>query len=136
MWSAEASVLAPDAQAGDALYVAIQALTPQSDTQRGLKAQASSLAVDLGQLRSLLRAQSLASISRPLLVVVVVWLVVIFFSFSLLAPPNATATLALLASACSVAGAMFLILEMDQPFAGLIHISNEPLTNALGQIAP
>jgi hypothetical protein len=71
-----------------------------------------------------------------LLIVVVLWLVIIFFSFSLLAPPNATATLALLASAGSVAGAIFLILEMDQPFTGLIHISSEPLLNALRQLAP
>lgn len=136
MWAAEGSASNSNAQTGDALYVAIQALTPQSDTPRTLKAQAASLAVELGQLRSLMHAQSLASVSRPLLVVVVVWLVMIFFSFSLLAPPTGTATLALIASACSVAGAIFLILEMDQPFRGLIHISNEPMLNALRQIAP
>jgi hypothetical protein len=79
MWAAEAGAPNSNVQTGDALYVAIQALTPQSDTQRTLKAQTASLAVDLGELRSLMHAQSLASISRPLLVVVVVWLVIIFF---------------------------------------------------------
>jgi hypothetical protein len=93
-----------------------------------------SLAVELAQLRTLLHAQSLASISLPLLIVVVCWLVIIFFCFSLIAPPNATATLAAMVSAVAVAGALFLILEMDRPFSGLVQVSNEPLVNALSQL--
>jgi hypothetical protein len=50
--------------------------------------------VDLGELRSLLVAQSIPSISKPMLIILVSWLVVIFFGFSLIAPPNATTTLA------------------------------------------
>jgi Protein of unknown function (DUF4239) len=131
MWSEEEGAQAHDIHTGDALYAAIQGLTPRDDVHLALKTQATSLAVELAQLRTLLRAQSLASISRPLLVVVVLWLVVIFFSFSLLAPPNTLATLALVVSALSVTAAIFLILEMDRPFTGLIRISSEPLANAL-----
>jgi hypothetical protein len=127
--------LAPNAQVGDALYVSIQQLSPHDDTQRALKAQVASLMVDLGQLRSLLIAQSIPSISKPMLIILVSWLVVIFFGFSLVAPPNATTTLALVASAFSVACAIFLILELDQPFGGLIHIPSEPLTNVLNHLA-
>ena len=136
MWPKNRGMAVTNVHTSDALYIAIQGLAPQDDTQRSLKAQAASLAVELAQLRTLLRAQSLASISRPLLVVVVLWLVIIFFSFSLLAPPNATANLALMVSALSVAAAIFLILELDQPFGGLIQISNAPMLNALNQIAP
>ncbi len=53
------------------------------------------------------------SIPRPLLVMVGCWLVIIFLCFSLLAPPNATTGLALTAAAVSVAGAVFLIMELD-----------------------
>jgi len=127
--------LAPNIQAGDAVYFALQGLSPQNDTQRAAKAQAASLATELAQLRTLLLAQSASSISKPLLIVVVCWLVVIFFSFSVLAPPNTTASLALLVAAISVAGAIFLILELDQPFGGLIRISSEPMLNALNQLA-
>jgi hypothetical protein len=134
LWTAEGDParLTVDARAGDALYAAIEGLSPRDDVQRGLKAQALSLVVDIAQLRALLAAQSASSVSKPLLVVVVCWLVVIFLSFSLLAPPNATAALALMASALSVAGAIFLILEFDRPFGGLIQIPREPLVNALG----
>ena len=123
--------VAPNQQAGDAVFVTIQRLSPHDDTQRALKAQLATLMVDLGQLRSLLIAQSIPSISIPMLIILVSWLVVIFFGFSLIAPPNATTTLALVASAFSVACAIFLILELDHPFGGLIHIPSEPLINVL-----
>jgi hypothetical protein len=124
-----------DHRAGEVLHSAIQQLTPHNDEQRLLKSQAVNLGMEIGELRSLMIAQSVASISKPLLAVVVCWLVVIFFSFSLLAPPNATATLALVISAFSVASAIFLILELDRPFGGLIQIPSEPLLNALNATA-
>lgn len=127
--------LAPNRQMGDALYLDVQRLSPHDDTQRALKAQVESLIVDLGQLRLLLVAQSIPSISKPMLIILLSWLVVIFFGFSLIAPPNATTTLALFASAFSVAGAIFLILELDHPFGGLIHIPSEPIANVLSHLA-
>ena len=137
MWPGEVIAPAqtkPQARSGDAFYVAILSLPARDDTQRALKAQAASLTLELGQLRSLMLAQSTSSISQPMLIVVVLWLVVIFLSFSLLAPPNATTNLALMVSALCTAGAMFLILELDRPFGGLIQISSEPLRNALSQL--
>jgi hypothetical protein len=138
IWSTDpgrAAQLAPNQQAGDAFYIAVQRLSPHDDAQRTLKGQVTTLMVDLGQIRSLLVAQSIPSISKPMLIILVSWLVVIFFGFSLLAPPNATTTLALVASAFSVAGAIFLILELDQPFGGLIRIPSEPMINVLSHLA-
>ena len=126
--------LAPNTQAGNVIYLAIQHLTPNDDMQRSLKAQATTLAVELGQLRTLLVAESISSISKPLLIVVAFWLVVIFLSFSLIAPHNATATLALMISAVSAATAIFLVLELDRPFSGLLRIPNEPMRNVLSQL--
>src|SRR5438067_1088800 len=134
MWPEEAGVpahLAPDTRAGNAVYSAIEGLSPHDDTQRKLKDQATTLATDFAQLRSLLVAQSVASISKPMLIILVSWLVVIFLGFSVLAPPNPTVMFALMVSALAVSGAIFLILELDQPFAGLIRISSEPMLNAL-----
>ena len=106
----------------NAFYLDLERLGPRDDAQRDLKAQAMRLVVDLGQLRTLLVVQSVSSISRPLLIALACWLVIIFFGFSVVAPPNATTGLALLASAFSVAGALFLILELGQPLGGLIRI--------------
>src|SRR5215510_12262162 len=138
MWPREASSsaqLSPNAQAGNAVYATIQDLSPHDEAQRKLKEQAISVGIDIGQLRSLLAAQSVPSISTPMLIILVSWLVVIFFGFSVLAPSNFTVILALIVSALAVSGAIFLILELDQPFGGILRISSEPMVNALSQFA-
>ena len=137
MWPKEArrADLAPSTQAANTMYGAVQELSPHDDAQRKLKEQATTLAIDLGQLRSLLVAQGVPSISTPMLIILVSWLAIIFLGFSALAPPNITAMLALTVSAVAVSGAIFLILELDQPFGGVIRISSEPMVNALNQFA-
>lgn len=115
----------------EAPFDAIAELTPHTDRERTLQSQAESLVINIGQTRWLLFAQSGSSISVPFLIVVVVWLTVLSLSFGLFAPRNGTAIAALLISALSVAGAIFLILELDQPFTGLMRISDAPLRSAL-----
>ena len=130
----EPAQLDPTHSSGEALYDAMQSLAPRDDAQRQLKSQALGVAVDLGQMRWLMFEQSGRSISWPLLTVVVFWLAILFFSFGLFAPPNGTARAALLVAALSVSGAIFLILELDQPFDGLIHISGSSMQNALDHL--
>jgi hypothetical protein len=52
-------------------------------------------------------------------------------SVGLFAPQNATVIVAVMLAAFSVAGAIFLILELDMPFDGVIRISPAPMRNAL-----
>jgi hypothetical protein len=127
--------LDPNQQMGDAVYAAISHLAPQDEAQRALKTQAANLMVQLAELRSLLQAQAVSSVSKPLLIALMVWLVVIFFGFSLLAPANATTTLALIAGAFSVACAVLIILELDFPFAGIVRIPSDPMINTLSHLA-
>ena len=74
------------------------------------------------------------SVPVPFLVVLVFWLTMIFVSFGVFAPRNATVMDALGVCALSVAGAIFLILEMDSPFEGLMKVSPEPLRYAYSRI--
>src|SRR6266576_2832490 len=83
--------------------------------------------IQLAEIRALLQAQAVPSVSKPLLIALMIWLVVIFLGFSLLAPSNATSTLALMAGAFSVACAVFIILELDFPFAGIVRVPSEPM---------
>jgi hypothetical protein len=124
----------PTAARGEILYDKIQALSPQNDAQRALQAQASSMAVDLGKLRWLMFEQGSTSISIPLLAMLVFWLAIVFTSFGLFAPPNATVIGTLFLCALSVSGAIFLILEMYTPFQGLMQISSAPLRDALAHL--
>ena len=137
MWPHEKSgraQLAPGKAQGETLYDKLLALAPQNDAQRSLQANALSTAMDVGQTRWLMFQQADSSISMPLLVVVVFWLAIIFTSFGLFAHPNGLAVSVLLISAASVSAAIFLILELDQPFDGLIRISSGPLRSALAQL--
>jgi hypothetical protein len=111
-------------------FAEIVALSPQNDTQRLLKARAMEVGNDLTQTRLLLFAQSDSSIPLPFLGVLVFWLAMIFLSFSLFSRLNPTVIAALFVFALSASGAIFLILELSQPFAGLMQISSAPL-NAL-----
>jgi hypothetical protein len=118
----------------EGLYEKIEELAPKNETQRGLQAQAVKIATDIGQTRWLLFAQKGRSIPIPFLVVMVGWLALIFGSFGLFAPRNAMAFFTLLVCALAVSSAIFLILELDQPFDGMIRISSAPLRNALAQL--
>ncbi len=125
---------APPTKRANAVYVAIHRLSPKNAEQQALKDQASSLISDLARTRLLMLEQRGSSVSSPLLIVVVFWLTINFVSFGLFAHPNATVRTTLFVCALSVAGAIFLILEMDRPFEGMIRISDAPLSEALTQM--
>ncbi len=109
----------------------VQELVPKNDVESQLKARAVQLTADIGQTRLLLFEQSDNPIPMPFLGVLAFWLVILFASFSLFAKPNAAIIFALLVFALSATAAIFLILELSDPFAGLIKISSEPLRHAL-----
>ena len=134
MWSKDAAPKASPSAGSEILYDKMQRLSPKNDTQRALQGQASSIAMDLGKTRWLMFEQSTISVSLPLLIALVLWLTVIFISFGLFAPLNATVVASLFIAALSVSGAIFLILEMYDPYGGLIQISSVPLRAALAQL--
>jgi hypothetical protein len=123
--------LEPLSPGSELLYDKLQELVPKNDAQRSLQAQALGIAVTLGQTRWLMFEQNTASVSVPLLVVLIFWLTIIFVSFGLFAPRNATVITSLFVSSVSVSAAIFLILEMYSPWAGMIQISSAPLRLAL-----
>jgi hypothetical protein len=120
--------------ASEAFYLKLQELSPQNDSQRSLQARAIQLSTDIAQTRLLLFAQMGNSIPMPFLVVLIFWLTIIFASFSLFAQPNAIVIGSLFIFALSAAGAIYLVLELGQPFAGLMQISSAPLRNALAPL--
>jgi len=113
----------------------LRQLSPQNDAQRWLQSRALQVSSDIADVTWLLMEQQWhRSLPRPLLGILVSWLVVIFFSFGLLSPRNATVMVILLVCALSAAGSLYMILELDRHFGGLITVSSAPLENALGQL--
>jgi hypothetical protein len=120
--------------AGELAFAKVEELSPQTDFQRSLKTRAVQLTTDLAQTRLSLFEQAGSAIPLPFLAVLVFWLMIIFGSFSLFSRLNPTAIVALLLFGLSATGAIFLILEMNQPFTGLMQISSAPLRNALAPL--
>jgi len=132
---ASASGLPPPASASaETLYGKIQGLSPKDDAQRSLQSQALSIALDLRKTRWLMYEQETESVALPLLAILVLWLTIIFISFGLFAPFNATVVSSLIAAALSVSAAIFLILDMYKPYSGLIQISSAPLRFTLAHL--
>ena len=109
-------------------------LSPANDTQKWLQARALTVAGDLEQTRWLLIEQSRKTIPRAFLVVLTFWLVVIFGTLGLFSPRNGTAYTIIFVCALSVATAIFLVLELDQPFEGVLQVSDLPVRGALAEI--
>jgi hypothetical protein len=112
----------------------ILALSPGNDTQRWLKAEAVSLTDELVRLRWRMLGSSVSAVPRTFLAVVIFWLTATFASFGLYAPRNATVLSVFLIASLSVAAAIFLILELDGPYDGLIRVSVEPFRYVLAHI--
>jgi len=112
----------------------ILALTPSTDTQRWMKSEALKLSEEVMKSRWRILSSQDGTVSMVFLAVVIFWLTVTFASFGLYAPPNLSVVAVLFVSALSVAAAVFLLLELDSPFEGLIRISSGPMRFALSQL--
>ena len=112
------------------LVVAIRALKPRDDSQRALQSRALDMMEALLQARWLVVAATQPSVPVPFLVILVFWLTIIFASFGAFAPRNAMVLTVFFVCALSVSLAVFLVLEMDSPFDGLLKVSADPLRYA------
>lgn len=112
----------------------IRALKPRDDYQRSLQSRAVDLGEALLQARWVVLASVGTSVPLPFMAILLFWLTITFTSFGLFAPRNATVVSTLFVCALSVAGAVFLILELDDPFDGVLRASAEPLRSALTQL--
>jgi hypothetical protein len=120
--------------ANERLYDLILSLSPMTEAQRSLQASALKTAMDVGQTRWLMSAQKSSAIPTPFLVILVFWLALLFASFSVFVRSNATVVITFLFCALSVSAAVYLVMELDHPFEGMIRLSSDPLRRALQQL--
>jgi hypothetical protein len=114
----------------------LEHLSPNNDAQRSLQSRAIQAFTEGAQLRLQLFTQTGASIPVPFLIILVFWLGAIFVSFTLFAQTNLVVMASLLVCALSFACAIFLVLELDNPFTGLMGISSATLRSALLPLSP
>jgi len=109
----------------------LRSLSPASEAQRLIHARALQLAGDLAQMRWLVIEQRESSIPMPFLVILIFWAALIATCIAMYSPRNATVTAVAIGCSLSIASAIFLILEMDHPFHGLLRVSDAPLRTAI-----
>jgi hypothetical protein len=126
-------VAVPFEASGDAkaLDAQIHQLCPQTAAQHSLHDRMTTTTTEMWRTRLLLFTEKDDALPIPFLVVLVFWLTIIFVSFALFAAPSPVVIGALLIFALSATGAIYLILELSQPFGGLMQIRSDQLRNAL-----
>jgi hypothetical protein len=119
---------------GLSIYSEALKLAPTTDAQRFYQARAMDTLVDIGKTRLLLYTSTTGSIPLPFLIVLVGWLALIFASISLFAESNMRTIAILCIFSFAASAAIFLILELSQPFLGLMMISDEPFRHSLAAL--
>ncbi len=118
----------------EGMIARLRQLSPGNDVQRALQFDAIAAANEMTRTRWLFLLQTQEPMPMSLLVVLVSWLAIIFMAFGLFAPRNATVVTTLGLSALCAAGAIFLILEMNQPLTGFVRLSSAPMRDALAHL--
>ncbi|HYV31374.1 MAG TPA: hypothetical protein VEO53_09745 [Candidatus Binatia bacterium] len=109
-------------------------MSPQTEKQRWLRSNALDISNTIARSRWTTFEQIGTRFPWPFLIIVVFWLAIIFASFGLFAPRNASMAGALFVAALGLAGAVFMILEMEQPYQGVVKIPSTSLRIALDQL--
>lgn len=118
-------------QVAEKLYLTIESLSPKNDEQRMLKSRIIDTSFEIARTRLSIFTLLDNSIPVPFLIVLMIWVTVIFASFSLFAEHSVLVLAALLVFALSVSSSLFLIMELSQPFSGIMQIPSEQLRDVL-----
>jgi hypothetical protein len=78
--------------------------------------------------------QEAGVIPLPVIGMLLAWLTLIFASFGYRAPKNVVILITFNIASLLIAISIYLVLDMDSPFTGLIQISDAPLRRALAQM--
>jgi hypothetical protein len=139
VWPADALSAAHLAPSNDANLAAfhdgMQNLNPATEAQGHLLSQAIGITDNISAMRLLIFTQVGSSMSWAFLIILVFWASVLFLGFGLLTDWNGTVTASLMIGSVAIASATFLILEMNQPYSGLMRLSDAPFRQAIEQIS-
>jgi hypothetical protein len=110
------------------------ALKPANARNQWWLGQATTLAGKIGDARWLLAQQVGQGTPKEIVALLVFWLVLLFASFGLFAPHNFVSAATLTLCAIAVAGAIGMVLELEKGFGGVIHVSPQPMRQAVAQL--
>jgi len=106
-------------------------LKPANPRDQWWMGQAMTLAGKIGDTRWLIAQHVGQGTPKAFVALLVFWLALLFSSFGLFAPHNATSAVVLTLCALAVAGAVAMFLELEQGFGRIIHVSPKPMRQAV-----
>jgi hypothetical protein len=112
----------------------LKSLNPATAAQ---KEALSAAALNLGlmeQTRLLMSLQLASPIAWSLVIIVVAWATFLFCGFGVLSGTNPTTLVVLALGAISVASAIYLIIDLSQPYSGLFRVSPASLEQTIEAI--
>src|SRR5213075_257647 len=118
----------------ESVQEALLVLTLSDERQKYHRTLCLTLSSNLLYERWALEQHAGHSIPVPFLVLLIFWLAIVFASFGLFAPANPTVIVALFLCSVAVSGGIYLIVELDKPLSGFIHVSPDSMRNALVEI--
>ena len=116
---------------GEQIQDLLNNLTPTTEVQRRLLAQAQQINTDLQQARWLAIEQEQNSIPNVFFIILLCWLTALFTCIGIFAPRNMTVYIGLILCAISFSTAIFLIVELSRPLDGIMKISSAPMRKVL-----
>ncbi len=109
----------------------VLALKPDNSRDQWWVGQAMTLAGKISDEGWLISQQAGQGTPKAFIVLLAFWLTSLFASFGLFAPKNLTSVAFVTLCAIAVAGAIGMILELEKGFGSLVHISPEPMRQAV-----
>ena len=106
---------------------ALAKLHPTTDDQKQALAAANSASDALGQARMQMSFALSAPVAYPVLLTVVGWVACLFCGFGLTARGTVTSVIALAVGSIAIASAVLLILDLSDPYSGIVRASPRPL---------
>jgi hypothetical protein len=139
-WGGEPGAMPPDLTVAEPLKILrktdedVASLDPKTPAQRQFAANAAAAASAMEQTRLLISLQLASPVSWPLVVIVVSWALILFCGFGVLSRINPTTVVALGFGAFAVGSALFLILELTQPFTGVFRVPSGAFDEMLASL--
>jgi hypothetical protein len=110
---------------------ALDGLHPSTDDQKRALAAAMSTVDSIGQARLQMSFALADPVSYPLVLMVVGWATLLFCGYGLMSKGNAMSVVAGAVGAIAVSTAVYLILDLSDPYSGIFRASSAPLEQVL-----
>jgi hypothetical protein len=112
----------------------LYALDPKTPAQKELLSSAAGHNKAIESARLKMSLQLASTVAQPLLLVICSWSVLLFLGYGLLSRLSVMTIAVLAFGAFSVAGAIFLIIELRHPYSGLIRVPAAALLETIDAI--